>query len=80
VINFRKIGIHVRKPVDHLVTTSARRTRRTLTRIILRPLSALLLDEGLNSPCDKKYILDGNIQKAQTCVLYHMTYDSIVMT
>ena len=53
MINFRKIGIHVRKPVDHLVTTSARRTRRTLTQIILRPLSALLLDEGLNSPCDK---------------------------
>ena len=26
----------------------------TLTRIILRPLSALSLDEGLNSPCDKK--------------------------
>jgi hypothetical protein len=25
----------------------------TLTRIILRPLSALSLDEGLNSPCDK---------------------------
>jgi hypothetical protein len=25
----------------------------TITRIILRPLSALLLDEGLNSPCDK---------------------------
>jgi hypothetical protein len=24
-----------------------------LTRIILRPLSALSLDEGLNSPCDK---------------------------
>ena len=24
-----------------------------LTWIILRPLSALLLDEGLNSPCDK---------------------------
>jgi hypothetical protein len=29
VINFRKIGVHVRKPVDHLVTTSARRTFRT---------------------------------------------------
>jgi len=29
VINFRKIGVHVRKPVDHLVTTSARRTCRT---------------------------------------------------
>jgi hypothetical protein len=29
-----KIGVHVRKPVDHLVTTSARRTCRTLTRII----------------------------------------------
>jgi hypothetical protein len=43
VINFRIIGIHVRKPVDYLVTTSARRTRRTLTRIILRPLSALNL-------------------------------------
>ena len=26
---------------------------RHLTRIILRPLSALSLDEGLNSPCDK---------------------------
>ena len=26
MINFRKIGVHVRKPVDHLVTTSARRT------------------------------------------------------
>jgi hypothetical protein len=25
----RKIGVHVRKPVDHLVTTSARRTCRT---------------------------------------------------
>ena len=24
-----------------------------VTRIILRPLSALSLDEGLNSPCDK---------------------------
>jgi hypothetical protein len=23
------------------------------------------------------YILDGTIQKAQTCVFYHMTYDSI---
>ena len=29
VINFRKIGVHVRKPVDHLVTTSARCTCRT---------------------------------------------------
>ena len=29
VINFRKIGVHVRKPVDHLATTSARRTCRT---------------------------------------------------
>jgi hypothetical protein len=29
VINFRKIGVHVRKSVDHLVTTSARRTCRT---------------------------------------------------
>jgi hypothetical protein len=29
VINLRKIGVHVRKPVDHLVTTSARRTCRT---------------------------------------------------
>jgi hypothetical protein len=27
-----------------------------------------------------QYILDGTIQKAQTCVFYHMTYDSIVMT
>ena len=27
--------------------------KRPLTRIILRPLSALSLDEGLNSPCDK---------------------------
>ena len=26
------------------------------------------------------YILDGTIQKVQTCVFYHMTYDSIVMT
>ena len=25
-------------------------------------------------------ILDGTIQKVQTCVFYHMTYDSIVMT
>jgi hypothetical protein len=25
-----------------------------------------------------QYILDGTIQKAQTCVFYHMTYDSIV--
>ena len=24
-----------------------------VTRVILRPLSALSLDEGLNSPCDK---------------------------
>jgi hypothetical protein len=31
VINFRKIGVHVRKPVDHLVTTSARRTCRWTT-------------------------------------------------
>ena len=29
MINFRKIGVHIRKPVDHLVTTSARRTCRT---------------------------------------------------
>jgi hypothetical protein len=27
-----------------------------------------------------QYILDGTIQKTQTCVLYHMTYYSIVMT
>ena len=29
-----------------------------------------------------QYILDGTIllQKAQTCVFYHMTFDSIVMT
>jgi hypothetical protein len=27
-----------------------------------------------------QYILDGTIQKAQTWVFYHMTYDSIVMT
>jgi hypothetical protein len=26
-----------------------------------------------------QYILDGTIQKVQTCVFYHMTYDSIVM-
>jgi hypothetical protein len=31
VINFRKIGVHIRKPVDHLVTTSARRTCRTFS-------------------------------------------------
>jgi hypothetical protein len=28
-------------------------TQKRITRIILRPLSALSLDEGLNSPCDK---------------------------
>ena len=28
MINFRKIGVHVWKLVDHLVTTSARRTCR----------------------------------------------------
>ena len=28
MINLRKIGVHARKPVDHLVTTSARRTCR----------------------------------------------------
>jgi hypothetical protein len=28
-------------------------TYNDLTRIILRPISALSLDEGLNSPCDK---------------------------
>jgi hypothetical protein len=28
-------------------------TGLTVTRIILRPLSALSLDEGLDSPCDK---------------------------
>jgi archaellum component FlaG (FlaF/FlaG flagellin family) len=27
-----------------------------------------------------QYIIDGTIQKVQTCVFYHMTYDSIVMT
>ena len=27
-----------------------------------------------------QFILDGTIQKAQTCVFYHTTYDSIVMT
>jgi hypothetical protein len=27
-----------------------------------------------------QYILDGTIQKVQTCVFYHMTYNSIVMT
>ena len=27
-----------------------------------------------------QYILDGTMQKAQTCVFYHMTYNSIVMT
>jgi hypothetical protein len=26
-----------------------------------------------------QYILDGTIQKVQTCVFYHTTYDSIVM-
>jgi hypothetical protein len=31
----------------------AQATNTTETRIILRPLSALSLDEGLNSPCDK---------------------------
>jgi chromosome segregation ATPase len=30
-----------------------RKSYLNLTRIILRPLSALSLDEGLNSPCDK---------------------------
>ena len=25
-----------------------------------------------------QYILDGTIQKAQICVFYHMTYDSIL--
>jgi hypothetical protein len=52
-LTIHEIGVHVRKPVDHLVTTSARRTCRTLTWIILRPLSALSLDEGLNALSDK---------------------------
>jgi hypothetical protein len=34
---------------DRLIT----RDTYILTRIILRPLSALSLDEDLNSPCDK---------------------------
>jgi hypothetical protein len=27
-----------------------------------------------------QYILDGTMQKSETCVFYHMTHDSIVMT
>ena len=32
--------------------TSGQMVQFPITRIILRPLSALSLDEGLNSPCD----------------------------
>jgi hypothetical protein len=39
--------------VDNIPLNEANLTSATLTRIILRPLSTLSLDEDLNSPCDK---------------------------
>ena len=43
MINFSKIDVHVRKPVDHLVTTSARRLVEPRLRIRFRRIRSLCL-------------------------------------
>jgi hypothetical protein len=49
----QKISRPDRRMKFNLKTGIFRKYPSQLTQIILRPLSVLSLDEGLNSPCDK---------------------------
>jgi hypothetical protein len=52
VINFRKIGVHVRKAVDHLVTTSAVVLVEPMLRIRFRHIRAY--KNGIRKFYDRK--------------------------